>query len=601
MTQTIDIHPRPDFRRDTFASLDGTWSFAFDDADRGLSERWFDPGHALPLEINVPFCYQSELSGLGGDEIHPVLWYRRAFVRPGAMRGRRVLLRFGAVDWSCRVWVNGVSVGGHEGGYTPFALDITHALRDDPDAPNDVAVRVIDLPDRAQPRGKQYWRRGLTGCWYTPVSGIWQTVYLEAAASPMITRVHVAPGIDSGIATVTLALDEIPSKPITVSFGIDGVVEDGPFPERPTVCEASISTREASFPIQLRGVANDDPFGRLRLWSPRNPSLYGLTVSLGDGGDRVSTYFGMRKIAAQDGEVLLNNVPLYQRLVLDQGYWPKSLLTPPDDEAIIADIRWTLAFGFNGARKHQKIEVPRWYYWADKMGLLAWGELPSAYDYTPGAARALIDTMQAFIDRDFNHPCVIAWTPLNESWGVPSIRADKKQQDFARTLYALCKSLDGSRLVSGNDGWEQVETDIFALHDYTQEGASLEKRVTDIERVYEKGLIERAAWAEGVEPDYSLPFLLTEYGGIAYSNKGAQGEMGGMATWGYGEKMASEDAFLERFEGIQRAVYASEFCRGTCYTQLTDVQQEVNGLLSPERAPKVDPERFAALNQGPGR
>jgi beta-galactosidase/beta-glucuronidase len=304
----------------------------------------------------------------------------------------------------------------------------------------------------------------------------------------------------------------------------------------------------------------------------------------------------MRCVEVEHGRVFLNHAPLYQRLVLDQGYWPETLLTPPSDDAVRADVEWAKAFGFNGARKHQKIEVPRYYYWADKLGLLVWGELPSVYAYTPRGVHALTDALQAFIARDFNHPCIIAWTPLNESWGVPCIYRNTAQQAFARALYHLCKALDGTRLVSGNDGWEQVETDIFALHDYAQDGGTLALHLANRTVIDEIGCIGRHAWAQGATPNPELPFLLTEYGGTAFTGAG---EVEGAQVWGYGSKVEDEAAFLERYEGLQRAVHGAAYCQGTCYTQLTDVMQEVNGLLTPDRKPKIDPERFAALNGNP--
>jgi beta-galactosidase/beta-glucuronidase len=317
--------------RDTFLSLDGSWRFAFDDEDVGFAERWFEYGHELPLTIQVPFAYQCEMSGvhgdIGGDVIHPVIWYRRGFTVPDEMSGQRVFVKFIAVDWACTVWVNGVYVGSHEGGYTPFACDITSVLHSDPTQENDLCLRVVDQPDMAQPRGKQYWRRGLMGCWYTPVSGIWQSVYLESVAigSPMITRVHVTPDVDKGTAAIAVSLDRAPAEPLSITFGMDMTVEDGVAPDRPALLTASMKEREASFTADMRGAAHDDPFGGVRCWSPEHPNLYGLTVEI--GGDRVHTYFGMRKIEARDGEAFLNNAPLRQRLVLDQGYWPKSNLT----------------------------------------------------------------------------------------------------------------------------------------------------------------------------------------------------------------------------------------------------------------------------------
>ena len=622
-----DAHPRPDFMRDTFESLNGEWQFAYDDNDVGLKEGWHRTGKALPLSIQVPFCYQCEAGGLGGDEIHPILWYRRGFTVPDEMRGRRILLRFGAVDYQCAVYVNGERVGEHTGGYLPFALDITFALRD---GENDLCLRVADLPDVSQPRGKQYWKRGVMGCWYTPVSGIWQSVYLEAVGSVAITRLHVTPDIDRRMATVDVSLDAMPGEELLLQLKVqpmpvwsdktddaddtddtDDNDEASPSVEEIAAIQfiaTSISLREASFPLDMR--QSSDIHG-LRLWHPDSPALYSLTATLSqvrydeqEGQsvqvlDCVQTYFGMRKIEVKDGHVLLNNSPLYQRLVLDQGYWPDTLLTPPDAEALKTDIKWMKAFGYNGCRKHQKIEDPRFYYWADRMGLLVWGELPATYVFTDDSVNALTETMKGFIDRDFNHPCIATWVPINESWGVEGIYTQPKQQSLARALYHICKAADGTRLVSSNDGWEQVETDIFALHDYEPDGACLSIQIGDRARLNETGCIPQMAWAQGEQPKGGEAFLLTEYGGIAFDNIGAQGQIGGMQTWGYGDKEHSEEAFLARYAAIQEAVLGVPFCRGYCYTQLTDVQQEVNGLLTPDRKPKVDPAKFAMLTRNP--
>jgi hypothetical protein len=592
-------HPRPDFMRDTFVPLDGAWAFGFDDDNVGLAERWYDPAFKLPRTIEVPYCYQCERGGIGGDEIHPYMWYAKRFSVPKEIQGKRALLRFGAVDWSCVVYINGQRVGEHTGGYTPFAIDATAALND---GENDLRVFVTDMPDVAQPRGKQYWKRCLMGCWYTPVSGIWQSVYLEAAgppSAPYITRVRVTPDVPGRTAVITVTLNRAPDAPMWVEFGLGDTVEDYPI-QRDTTTKCAITERDAAFPIDMSHVGS--VIG-VRHWTPEHPNLYGLTVTLTRGedardyADRVYTYFGMRSVELGGGHVLINSDKVYQRLVLDQGYWPDTLLTPPDDEALKEDIRLTKAFGYNGARKHQKIEVPRYYYWADKMGLYVWGELPAAYTFSQDSKRNLAETMTAFIERDYNHPCIIAWTPLNESWGVAQVYGDKQQQDFARAMYYLCKSLDNTRLVSGNDGWEQVKTDIFALHDYTQDGKVLADHIKDRAELDRAGCIGKMAWAKDIEPDAGAPFMLTEYGGIAFDNKGLQGQMAGMATWGYGTKVGGEGEFLDRFARMQKAVYKTPFCRGFCYTQLTDVMQEVNGLGTPDRQPKIDPDDFAALNR----
>lgn len=584
-------HPRPDFMRDTFLNLNGAWQFAFDDADEGVRNGWQNPGVKLAGEIVVPFCYQSKLSGIGPtDEIHPVLWYRRAFTVPEQMKGRRVLLRFGAVDFEATVYVNGKQIGAHKGGYTPFALDITQALCE---GENDLCVRVQDDPDCTQPRGKQYWREGLMGCWYTPVSGIWQTVYLEAVGEYALQRIHVTPDIDRHMISAEIALDRIPAQELelelTVSF--EGKVC--------RVVRLNTADRITRVPVDMIVRGDLDP---VHIWAPNTPALYDLRVRVlkaGEAVDQVDTYFGMRKVEVKDGKVYLNNCPIYQRLILDQGYWPDSLITPPSDEAIQADLRFTREFGYNGARKHQKLEDPRYYYWADKMGVLVWGEVPSAYDFTDETVHNLADTLLDFIDRDFNHPSIIAWVPLNESWGVRQIYADKRQQATARMLYHMTKAADGTRLCSSNDGWEQVETDICALHDYAAEGAVMADHFASREAVERHACDWRACYAQGEEPTGKEAFMVTEYGGIAFTNVGLQGEMGGMETWGYHGKVTDEEKFFERFQGVTDAIREIPYCQGYCYTQLTDVMQEINGLLTPDRQPKVDIRRFAALNRNP--
>ena len=585
-------HPRPDFMRETFMNLNGEWAFAYDDANEGLRGRWYKPGTPLPLKITVPFAYQTKLSGLGPtDAIHPVIWYRRSFALPQEMTGKRVLLRFGAVDYACRVYVNGELAGTHEGGYTPFYFDITDLLAD---GENDLCLRVEDEPDFTQPRGKQYWNEGLMGCWYTPVSGIWQTVYLEAVGEAHMRQIHITPDIDRSIMTAEIALDHMPAGEMAAAIEVSF---EGKAIRRVT---STISDRVSRVPVDM---VVHGALESVRLWSPAHPALYDVKISLynaqGAVVDVVKTYFGMRKIEVKDGWVYLNNCPIYQRLVLDQGYWPDSLLTPPSDEAIRQDVEYTLAFGYNGARKHQKLEDPRYYYWADKLGMLVWGEVPSPYMYADEMVRRVTETLTGFIDRDFNHPCIITWVPLNESWGVRQIYADKRQQAASKMLYQLTKALDGTRLCSSNDGWEQVDTDIAALHDYAAEGEVIAEHFAD------RGVIEthacdwRPAFAKDYKPSGKEAFMVTEYGGIAFTNIGVQGEMGGMETWGYHDKVTDEEKFFERFQAVTDAIRAIPFCQGYCYTQLTDVMQEINGVLTPDRKPKMDIACFAAINKNP--
>ena len=582
-------HPRPDFMRDTFYNLNGVWEFAFDDNNIGLKEGWYKPNYKLDKTITVPFCYQSVASGIGPtDEIHPIMWYRRKFTVPTEMQGRNILMNFGAVDYEAMVYVNGMAVGGHKGGYTPFQLDVTPFLTE---GENDLCVRVVDMPDPVQPRGKQNWKEGLYLCWYTPHSGIWQTVYLEAASETRIDYIHVTPDIDKGLASVEIMLNRVPDRKVTLALDVKL--------NEKKIRNVVTTTVNRNVTIVI-DMDSRDTFEPVALWSPRNPDLYDLRVQLSDGEmqlDVVDTYFGMRKIEVHDGVVYLNNNRIYQKLILDQGYWPDTLITPPGDDAIREDLEWTKKFGFNGARKHQKIEDPRYYYWADKMGVLVWGELPSPYTFTDETVENLTVTMQEFIRRDFNHPSIIAWVPLNESWGVPQIQSNKKQQDTATMLYYLTKAADGTRICSGNDGWEQMHTDICGLHNYKSSKEVLKEHFADRDFIEKQTCDGRRAYADGYMPTGKEAFMVTEYGGIAFTNIGLQGELGGAETWGYHGKETDEEAFFARLEACTEAVQEIPFCQGYCYTQLTDVMQEINGLLLPNRKPKVDVERVCQINQ----
>lgn len=582
-------HPRPDFMRETFYNLNGAWEFAFDDGNIGLKEGWYKPDHKLDKTITVPFCYQSAASGIGPtDEIHPIMWYRRKFTVPAEMQDRSVLINFGAVDYEATVYVNGLAVGGHKGGYTPFQLDVTPFLTE---GENDLCVRVVDMPDPIQPRGKQYWKQGLFACLYTASSGIWQTVYLEAASDLRIDYIHITPDIDKGMAFAEILLNSVPHKKVTLALEVKLGDKE--------IRRITTTTVNRNVTVAI-DMDTRDTFYPVALWSPNDPCLYDLRVQLFDEDlrlDQVDTYFGMRKVEVRDGVVYLNNDRIYQKLVLDQGYWPDTMITPPDDEAIREDLEWTKRFGFNGARKHQKIEDPRYYYWADKLGVLVWGELPSVFAFTDEAVENLTATMQEFIRRDFNHPCIITWVPLNESWGVPQIVSNKRQQNTASMLYYLTKAADGTRICSGNDGWEQMHTDVCGLHDYNSTKEVLKKHFADRDFIEKNTCDGRRAYADGYIPTEKEAFMVTEYGGIAFANIGLQGELGGMETWGYHGKESDEEAFFARYEACTEAITEIPFCQGYCYTQLTDIMQEINGLLMPDRKPKVDIERVRRINQ----
>ena len=574
-------HPRPDFYREAWVNLNGEWQFAFDDQDVGRKQGWMQPGCALPMRILVPFCPQCAASGVGDTGRHPVLWYRRTFEAPKLSDGQRLLLRFGAVDDFCEVYVNGRLATTHRGGYAPFSADITDWLTD---GANDLCVRVEDDRAADKPRGKQSWRGENFTCFYTEVSGIWQTVYLEVAGEIRLESVKVTPDIDRGMATFALALNRTPDAPVDATVT---VLCDGAVLRRVT---ARLTQRTGRVAVDM---VSEGLIVGFRFWTPDDPNLYEAVVEL-TGGDRVGTYFGMRSVEVVNGRVLLNHRQIYQRLILDQGYWPDTLLTPPDDDAIRADVEWTKKFGYNGARKHQKIEDPRYYYWADRLGLLVWEELPSAYAFSDRSVRGLSELLADAIERDFNHPSVICWVPLNESWGVDRIYADANMQSAARMLREEVRALDGTRLVSVNDGWETLDGDILGLHDYAPSGELLAKRFPNREDALSGASGARKPTVRGFHPDGQPAFLLTEYGGIAFTDDSD-------VSWGYHDKVPDEEAFFERFASQTGAVQAIPGCQGYVYTQLTDVMQEVNGLLTPDRKPKVDPEKVRRINLGTPR
>lgn len=531
----------------------------------------------------MPFCYQSELSGIGDASFHDVVWYARTFEAPAD--GERLLLHFGAVDYRAAVWVNDTQVASHEGGHTPFSTDVTPVLGE---GENTLVVRAEDPSrDATIPRGKQYWKEKSEGIFYTRTTGIWQTVWLEPVGSKRIDSLRLTPYVDRACVDVVVSVEGFePGFALRLLVSLEGspVLDD-----RVEMREPLIRRR---LPLVSRGVAPDTPhlseWPKPALWSPEEPNLYDLKLELLDATgsvfDAVESYFGMRKIEAKGGEVFLNGRPCYQRLVLDQGYFPGGLLTAPTDEDLRRDIELAREMGFNGARKHQKVEDPRWLYWADTLGFLVWGEMANAYAYSPGYVRRITAEWQEAVIRDRNHPCIIAWVPMNESWGVPELATDPAQVDHLLALYHLTRSLDPSRLVVSNDGWEHARTDLCTIHDYGSP-EDLSRRYATPDSSVTVRPHNRSVYAPG-HGYRGEPVLISEFGGLAFS-----GDEGG---WGY-STVADADEFLERYGALISALLHSETVRGFCYTQLTDVEQEVNGLLTCGRKPKADPARIREI------
>jgi beta-galactosidase/beta-glucuronidase len=587
-------YPRPQFRRRAWINLNGEWSFAFDDMDAGLAGRWPD---VTPQELRsddspfdrsivVPFCYQAELSGIGETAFHDVVWYARTFEYTPAGE-ERLLLHFGAVDYRAAVWVNGVQVAFHEGGHTPFFADVTDALSGE-GGENVVVVRAEDPSrDVTIPRGKQYWNEESEGIFYTRTTGIWQTVWLEPVNRRRIEKLRLTPDVDA--ASIDLDVEIVGVEPgmslrASITFEGEPVLED-------TIGLWS-SRVERSLPLLRRGAAPETPhlseWPGAVLWSPEDPNLYDLRLELlGEAGrvlDAVESYFGMRKIEVKDDKVLLNGRPLYQRLVLDQGYFPEGLLTAPTDDDLRRDVELAKEMGFNGARKHQKVEDPRWLYWADTLGLLVWGETANAYQYSPDYVRRMSAEWQEAVERDYNHPCIVAWVPMNESWGVPDLAHDPGQTEHLLSLYHLTRSLDGTRPVVSNDGWEHALTDLCTIHDY-RDADALRTSYGSREAAIHAKPARRTVYVAG-HGHRGEPILISEFGGIAFSRD--------EAGWGYSMVFDAEE-FLERYESLIEALLQSEPVQGFCYTQLTDVEQEVNGLLTYDRKPKAPLEKIREI------
>ncbi|MHB8066183.1 MAG: glycoside hydrolase family 2 protein, partial [Ruminiclostridium sp.] len=390
-------YPRPDFERNEWLNLNGEWQFDFDDKDIGEENGWYK-GRTLSRKIIVPFCFQSEMSGISDRDIHEIMWYKREFVVPESFSTKKIFLNFGAVDYHAKIWINGEFIDSHKGGYVPFKMDITKYLVR---GSNSIAVKVVDSYECVQPRGKQYWKQKPDRCWYTATSGIWQTVWLETTGELNIDKIRITPDIDARNALLEVFLNKVPQNAeldVVVSF--KGQVK--------SQIKLKLCDRISRVTIDLK---EEDYIDELQYWTPETPNLYDLQLRIsvdGKTADQISSYFGMRKISVEGNNIFLNNKPYYLKLILDQGYWTESLLTPPSDESLRYDVEMTRNFGFNGARKHQKIEDPRYYYWADKLGLLVWGEMPSPYDFNSEQTENVTREWIAFINRDYNHPCIMA-------------------------------------------------------------------------------------------------------------------------------------------------------------------------------------------------
>jgi len=577
--------PRPQLERDRWVSLNGTWDFAID------REGAWNGAEAVEWNatIVVPFSPETPASTVGDTGFYCVVWYRRNFEHPELQPDERLILHFGAVDYSATVWVNGTRVLSHRGGYTPFQADITDALSSG--GQQQVIVRADDDPaDLAKPRGKQDWHLEPHSIWYPRTTGIWQTVWLEIVPQTAIEAIRWTSNLERWEIGFEAHVTGGAKGDLSLSVHLHA---KGKTLARDTY---SVIAGEVHRRIALSDPGIDDYRNSL-LWSPSSPTLIDAEVELrGSSGellDRVRSYTALRAISIEGDRFILNGRPLTLRLVLDQGYWVESGLTAPNDQAFLEDVRLVKRLGFNGVRKHQKIENPRFLYWADRMGLMVWEEMPSAYRYTRKSIDRLTSEWMEVLSRDSSHPCIVAWVPFNESWGVPDLPESPAQRNYVQALYHLTKTLDPTRPVVGNDGWESVGTDIIGIHDYDERPDRLRHRygLEYVEgRFFGRERPGGRMLTIGGKATTGQPIVLTEFGGIALVKDHED-------KWGYSRSETPAE-LLERYRALMDTVRELPALAGFCYTQFTDTYQEANGLVFADRTPKAPPEQIASATNG---
>lgn len=552
-------HPFPQFERVEWMNLNGTWEFEYDYSASGQERRVYQK-EKLEKQILVPFCPESTLSGVENRDFLNCVWYQRHVVIPEEWENRRILLHFGAVDYETTVYVNQQEVGIHQGGYSSFSMEITKFLLS---GENVITVCAKDdVRTGHQPAGKQSERYDSYRCLYTRTTGIWQTVWLEAVPQDYIEKVKYYP--DCTNRSVTLKIFAQGSAQLDLMISYEGK-EMGRIIQR-----LSPGTNWCTVPLQ-----------ELFLWEPGHGRLYDVEIRYGE--DRVHSYFGMRSVRLEGRKFLINEKSVFQRLVLDQGYYPDGIYTAPTEEALVKDIEISMEMGFNGARLHEKVFEPRFLYHCDKKGYIVWGEHANwGLDITePFSIYPFLKEWLEVVERDFNHPSIIGWCPFNETW---DIEGRKQYDELLRVVYRTTKALDTTRPCIDTSGNFHVETDIFDVHDYEQD---VEIFKTNYDRLMSEGiLVDRFSERQTYRGE---PCFMSEFGGIRSSFE--EGE-----NWGYGQAPKDREAFMERYRGLVTAMLDNSQMFGFCYTQLYDVESETNGLYSYERQPKFDLKEINRIN-----
>lgn len=559
-------YPRPQMIRDEWINLNGYWEFEIDHGKSGMDRELYN-AKELKDNILVPYCPESDLSGIGNKDFMEAVWYKREFDIPKVWLNNRIIIHFGAVDYETEVWINGESVGQHVGGYVSFSFDITAQVK--PGVNTVILYVKDDTRSGKQPRGKQSDKFNSYGCLYTRTTGIWQTVWLECVPKNYISSLKIVPDLDN--------------KCVYVEGILVGEVHNLEFDVKASYNRKNVGERKAK--ITWDSARVKIPLTEIHLWEPGKGRLYDLEICLVKDGkciDRVISYFGLRSIALNNNIVLLNGKPVFQRLVLDQGFYPDGIYTAPKDEDLKKDIEISMAMGFNGARLHEKIFEPRFLYWADKLGYLVWGEHANwGLDVsTVAALKAFLPEWLEVLKRDYNHPSIIGWCPFNET---------QKNQDgeIIQIVYRTTKMFDPTRIVIDTSGYFHVETDMLDAHDYCQDPDEFTGRYR-LSKDDKPVTFPNLKGIEGVEYASSVNFV-SEYGGIWWSPGNVEG-------WGYGNRPKSEEEFLKRYERLTTILLNHPKMCAFCYTQLYDVEQEVNGLYTYYRKPKFDPEIIKAIN-----
>lgn len=562
-------YPRPQFEREAWMNLNGTWSFDFDFGESG-KDRNYQNSQDLGKQILVPYCPESKLSGVQHVDFINCMWYQRKISIPSDWNNKKIFLNFGAVDYMAEIYIDGNIIQRHYGGSSSFSVDVTRFVKAGQE--HNLVIQVKDdLRSGLQTGGKQCTGYYSGGCSYTRVTGIWQTVWMEAVAENGLKSTVVRSDIDQKQLIIT------PEFYKESDYTLEVVLKDG----NKTIAKKSVLCTNNSVIVL--------PVKNMKLWSPESPFLYDIVYQVKDHDgnviDEVKSYAGMRKVHIADGKFYLNNEPYFQRLVLDQGYYPDGIWTAPSDETLKNDIILGKNAGFNGARLHQKVFEERYYYWADKLGYITWGESASwVMDVNNElAARNYLSEWSEIVTRDRNHPSLVTWTPLNETWGS----RDGVYTRFVRDIYNITKAIDPTRPVNDASGDDHVVTDIWSVHNYEQDGTKLYEQLK-----FEEG---KEPYRNSRDKKYlavyeGQPYMVDEFGGIGWMAPEDRKD-----SWGYGGLPQTEEEFYARLEGQIKALKDSEHVTGFCYTQLTDVEQEKNGIYYYDRSPKLDMNRIKAI------